>query len=128
MPRKNRVTDQTYQMSRWTPLLKDIVEDCIEDRLDSRHFPFLAGRAQSATYHAPTSARYGHWHKDKAQAAIKNVPRLIVFIVGGISYSEMRCAYEVTAAIKNWEVIVGSSHILTPEVFLSDLGLLSKDD
>lgn len=128
VPRKNRVTDQTYQMSRWTPVLKDIMEDCIEDKLDSRHFPFLAGRAQSATYHAPTSARYGHWHKDKSMAAIKNVPRLIVFIVGGISYSEMRCAYEVTAALKSWEVIVGSSHILTPEAFLSDLASLSKDD
>lgn len=54
VPRKNRVTDQTYQMSRWTPVLKDILEDSIEDKLDSRHFPFLAGRAQSATYHAPT--------------------------------------------------------------------------
>lgn len=54
VPRKNRVTEQTYQMSRWTPVLKDIVEDCIDDKLDSRHFPFLAGRAQNSTYHAPT--------------------------------------------------------------------------
>lgn len=104
------------------------MEDCIEDKLDARHFPFLAGRSQSGTYHAPSSARYGHWHKDKTQTAVKNVPRLIVFVVGGISFSEMRCAYEVTNNAKNWEVIVGSSHILTPEAFLNDLVPLSKGD
>ncbi|XP_055706363.1 protein ROP [Phlebotomus papatasi] len=128
VPRKERITEHTYQMSRWTPVVKDIMEDCIDDKLDARHFPFLAGRSQSATYHAPTSARYGHWHKDKTQAAVKNVPRVLVFIVGGASFSEMRCAYEVTANNKNWEVIIGSSHILTPEIFLSDLGSLSKED
>lgn len=74
------------------------------------------------------SSRYGQWHKDRTQPAVKNVPRLIVFIVGGITYSEMRCAYEVTAANKNWEVIVGSSHILTPDAFLSDMASLSRDD
>lgn len=50
-------------MSRWVPVLKDILEDCIDDKLDQRHFPFLVGRAQSSAYHAPISARYGHWHK-----------------------------------------------------------------
>ncbi|XP_045760365.1 protein ROP isoform X2 [Maniola jurtina] len=125
VPRKERITEQTYQMSRWTPVLKDIIEDSIDDKLDQRHFPFLAGRAQTSGYQAPTSVRYGHWHKDKAQQTVKNVPRLLVFIVGGVCFSEIRCAYEVTAALKNWEVIIGSSHILTPDNFLSDLSSLT---
>ncbi|XP_075158735.1 syntaxin-binding protein Rop isoform X1 [Haematobia irritans] len=128
VPRKERITEHTYQMSRWTPVVKDIMEDCIEDKLDQRHFAFLTGRAQNPNYHAPTSARYGHWHKDKTQTQVKNVPRLIVFIVGGVCMSEMRSAYEVTNAVKNWEVVIGSSHILTPENFLSDLGSLTKED
>ena len=60
------------------------------------------------------SARYGQWHKDKEKtaaggaAASKTVPRVIVFMVGGVTYSELRCAYEITnERKKSWEVIVG---------------------
>ncbi|XP_014216787.1 protein ROP isoform X1 [Copidosoma floridanum] len=124
IPRKERITEQTYQMSRWTPVVKDIMEDAIDDKLDAKHFPFLGGRTASSGYHAPTSARYGHWHKEKGQQTIKNVPRLIVFIVGGCCFSEVRCAYEVTNNAKNWEVIIGSSHLITPKSFLEDMSKL----
>ncbi|KAK9710256.1 Sec1 family [Popillia japonica] len=121
VPRKERITEQTYQMSRWTPVIKDIMEDCIEDKLDPKHFVFLASRAQTTGYHAPTSARYGHWHKDKGQQTVKNVPRLIVFIVGGVCFSEIRCAYEVTNALKNWEKLAKKVSFYIPEciTFLS---------
>uniref|UniRef100_A0A8D8V035 Protein ROP n=1 Tax=Cacopsylla melanoneura TaxID=428564 RepID=A0A8D8V035_9HEMI len=124
-PRKERISETTYQMSRWTPLVKDIMEDAIEDKLDQKHFPFLAGHVTSSGYHQPSSARYGHWHKDRGQQLVKNVPRLIVFIIGGVSFSEIRCAYEVTSNAKNWEVIIGSSHIMIPEDFLNNLTNLS---
>ena len=55
--RKERVNEHTYQMSRWTPLVKDLVEDAIEDKLDNGHFPFLGGQRQGSQFkQAP--ARY----------------------------------------------------------------------
>lgn len=128
MPRKQRINEQTYQMSRWTPVVKDIMEDAVEDKLDNKHFPFLLGRQVPTGFGrpTPTSQRYGHWHKEKTALNVKQVPRLIVFIVGGMTYSEMRCAYEVTNEYKNWEVIIASDHIITPLQFLKDCRSLSQ--
>merc|ERR1711963_463813 len=58
MRRKERGSENTYQMSRWTPVVKDIVEEAIEDKLDNNHFPFLGGQRQNTSRAAPTSARY----------------------------------------------------------------------
>lgn len=49
---------------------------------------------------------------------MKNVPRLIVFVVGGVCFSEIRCAYEVTQAVKNWEVICGELSCAYLRLFL----------
>ena len=45
---------QTYQMSRWTPLAKDLVDDAIDGRLDPAHFPFHKQRQESQFKSAPT--------------------------------------------------------------------------
>lgn len=48
----------------------------------------------------------------------KNGSKLIVFVIGGITYSEMRCAYEVSQAHKSCEVIIGKTCVFLFSVFL----------
>lgn len=55
--RKERINDQTYQMSRWTPVLKDVIEDCIDEKLDNSHFPFLGGQRHGSQFSSGAPSR-----------------------------------------------------------------------
>uniref|UniRef100_A0A4W6FA99 Syntaxin binding protein 3 n=1 Tax=Lates calcarifer TaxID=8187 RepID=A0A4W6FA99_LATCA len=122
--RRDRSQEQTYNLSRWTPVIKDVMEDAVENKLDTREWPHQSECPAAWNGSGAVSARQKH--KASAQDERRTGSRLIIFIIGGISYSEMRSAYEVTQAVKSCEVIIGSSHILTPTSLLDDIKGLSK--
>uniref|UniRef100_A0A4X1TGW9 Pre-mRNA processing factor 38B n=2 Tax=Sus scrofa TaxID=9823 RepID=A0A4X1TGW9_PIG len=122
--RKDRSAEETFQLSRWTPFIKDILEDAIENRLDSKEWPYCSQCPAVWNGSGAVSARQkprANYLEDR-----KNGSKLIVFVIGGITYSEMRCAYEVSQAHKSCEVIIGSTHILTPKKLLDDIKMLNK--
>ncbi|KAI8841646.1 Sec1-like protein [Chytriomyces cf. hyalinus JEL632] len=54
-----------------------------------------------------------------------NGPRIILFILGGMTHAEMRAANEVMVDTKR-EVFIGSTHIINPHSFLDSLKTLHK--
>ncbi|XP_068785669.1 syntaxin-binding protein 2-like isoform X4 [Struthio camelus] len=109
----------TYQLSRWSPAIKDVLEDALEDRLDPEQWPFVCPPATPPSTQAAVSARFGQWHRGRggaaAGAAVAGAPRVLLFLLGGAALAETRCAYEVAPGAP---VLLGSSHILTPRSFL----------
>ena len=118
---KNRESDNAYR--RWTPELKDLVKKCIDGSLGQKEFPTLGGQKLQATADS-SSKRYG-LKSNGGPTNQANKSRVIVFVMGGICYSECRVAYEVTQEKRNFEVIVGSSQIFTPEKFLNEVKTLT---
>lgn len=45
------------------------------------------------------------WYKGEDQK--KEGSNIILFIIGGVTYSEMRCVYEVSKNSKNWNIVIG---------------------
>lgn len=41
VPRKYCIKENTYQHSRWIPVIKGIIQCCITNDLDCEHFPFV---------------------------------------------------------------------------------------
>ncbi|UZJ52783.1 hypothetical protein CBS101457_002103 [Exobasidium rhododendri] len=51
--------------------------------------------------------------------------RVIVFVVGGMTFSEIRSTYQVSERLKR-DVYIGSSHVFTPESFINNLKHIGK--
>ncbi|MBZ3885345.1 Syntaxin-binding protein 2 [Sciurus carolinensis] len=104
-----------------------MMEDVVEDSLDQKLWPFVSDPAPTSSSETAVSARFGHWHKDKVVIEAQPGSSLIMYIMGGVAMSKMRAPYEVTRATEGkWEVLIGSSHIITLIRFLDDIKTLDQ--
>ncbi|CAG8485741.1 1510_t:CDS:10 [Paraglomus occultum] len=130
---KQKVNNEgAYDISRYVPQLKIHLENHIKGTLDVTQFPYArdpSGDGESrgrAVPVQPVSLRStrAEWYKRGAPSETR-ASRLIVFVAGGVTYSELRSAYELSEK-HNKDVIIGSTHIITPTKFVDDLKLLRR--
>lgn len=131
-PRKTSPTveDEEYALSRFEPNLKLMLQEATKGTLDQGTFPYIkppldnseeiAAQSQASLRSAkPTWAR-------SRTAGNEIRQRIIVFMAGGATYSESRACYQVSAS-SGKEVFLTTSHMLTPALFVRQVGDLSKD-
>ncbi|OUM61424.1 hypothetical protein PIROE2DRAFT_12577 [Piromyces sp. E2] len=141
--------EESYELSRYVSTLKYVIEDNLHNILNTRVFPATkepTSRKKVETEQTPvkgTSLRSTKpsWakksadrdkQKDVASPALsekedlrKYGPRTIVFVVGGLDYSEMRSVYELCGEY-NRDIIIGSTHIITPVSYMNSIQSLKK--
>lgn len=149
-------TEEEYELSRYKPLLRTVIEENVSGRLDGTLFPYVKDAPLAAAAASPRAApppqatslrsAKASWHKAPATRVgggpADNRQRLLVFVAGGMTYSEMREAYQLSSAL-NKEIIigtlyayhirdlclisccpVGSTHTIQPRQFVDDLKVL----
>ena len=126
------VESQEASLSRFEPNLKIMLEEQIKGTLDSTTFPFTRPltdadgmMAQEQLSQASLRSAKPTWARTRSTADQPR-QRIIVFMAGGASYAESRVCYEVAQASSK-DIFLATSHMLTPGLFLRQVGDLSAD-
>ncbi|ORX37596.1 Sec1-like protein [Kockovaella imperatae] len=135
---KYGASEGEFELSRYKPLVQMVLEDSHNNRLDQTFFPFvrdvppelssLRPGERGTNLQPQSSLRSARpaWHKQPSRMAnTESRQRMIIYIAGGVTYSEIRCAYTVGQALGK-EIFIGSSHLITPESYLRDLKPLGR--
>ena len=120
-------------LSRYDPAVKPMLEEYIRGILDQVVFPFTKPHldateglvGQDTISQASLRSAKPTWARTRP-STLEPRQRIVVFMAGGATYSESRACYEISETF-NKDVFLASSHMLTPSLFLRQVGDLSVD-
>ncbi|OUM61422.1 hypothetical protein PIROE2DRAFT_12575 [Piromyces sp. E2] len=145
--RKKLNKNQRYEisdLSRYITPVKIIVRDVVKDKIKDKFFRHTnvtianealnevkKPKAHKVLYddvplqsYKPT---WAHRTNDKNIYDLRTYgSRIIIFILGGVTYAEMREVYEMVKEY-NRDIIIGSTSIITPKTFMDDIYMLKTN-
>ncbi|KAL9529198.1 Protein transport protein [Sphaerulina musiva] len=124
---------EEYALSRYEPVLQNLLEAHASNTLDPTVFPYTKppldmgdGLQRQETAASLRSAKPTWARTRTANSGLENRQRVIVFMAGGATYSEARACYDVGRQTGR-ETFLVTSHMLTPGLFIRQVGDLSAD-
>jgi syntaxin-binding protein 1 len=178
--RKQISGENEYELSRYQPLVKLMLEDHFAGKLETATYPYvrdgppessagmsgmvggasglvssaiggkdspirmMSGSSTTSNRSQPSSLRSAKptWHQkgraggtgtsisSTTSTSIQdrgggNRQRVIVFVAGGMTFSEVRSTYQVSERLAK-DVYIGSSHVFTPGMFIDNLKHFGK--
>ncbi|GJJ13940.1 hypothetical protein Clacol_008197 [Clathrus columnatus] len=137
---KHKANNSEYELSRYKPVLASMLEDHALNKLDPTMFPYVrepssvtaapgGGGVASlrSTTPVPTSSLRSakpNWHRaPQRNQGVDIKQRLLVFVAGGVTYSEMREVYQASTTLGR-DILIGSTHLVFPESFIDDMRVL----
>lgn len=132
-PRKTAPTaaNEEYALSRFEPALALLLEELVRGMLDPNTFPYTKPPLENneaalyANSQASLRSAKPTWAQNR-RSTHESRQRIIVFMAGGATYSESRACYEMSRTAAK-DVFLATSHMLTPSLFVRQVGDLSVD-
>lgn len=125
--------EDEVSLSRYETALHSMLEELVQGTLDPNIFPPTKPNMEGNGLGVDTAAQQTSlrtankptWARTRP-VADENRQRILVFMAGGATYAESRACYEVSQHASK-DIILMTSHMLTPRLFLHQLGGLNVD-
>jgi syntaxin-binding protein 1 len=122
--------DNEYALSRFEPAVKTMLEEGVKGTLDPQIFPYVKppldnGESEMLANQASLRSAKPTWARNRL-STLESRQRIIVFMAGGATYSELRSCYEVSK-VSSRDIFLATSHMQTPSLFIRQVGDLSTD-
>ncbi|VEU33572.1 unnamed protein product [Pseudo-nitzschia multistriata] len=134
--------DNEYTSSRYTPPLKRILKDLVTNQLSTQEYPSVIpmplasnsssglassarrrGKAESGGKRKGGTDKWGKKTSKDSGPSHYEGGRNILFMVGGLSYAELRVARNIMEK-ESREIIAGATKFISPDQFIDDLKTL----
>jgi len=122
--KQNRAAKLT--LMRYAPALQSVMTQLVNWELSEKDFPYIEEPPKEEKKNKIGLTQTKTWRRNKKEQKDER-PLFIIFVLGGMTYSEMRLIYS-DPHLEKMKIIIGSTDILNPRRYIRGLAKLSDKE